>query len=209
MSFERMVRAKTLDARLRVYDSQEVIPAKAGIQEPYIQLQTALMVRDTMTQAEQRSDEHCRTAQAEIESLKQELSREHDLHLRALADFDNYRKRVQRERDSAAQAGKRQLMLALLDVLDDFERALAYANTAPESIVTGARVIHKRLTDLMQVQGVVPYTSTGQPFDPALHEAVDVINTAQAAPGVVLNELRHGYRWGDEVLRPARVRVAQ
>jgi molecular chaperone GrpE len=162
-----------------------------------------------MTQAEQRPDENCRAAQAEIERLEQALSREHDLHLRALADFDNYRKRVQRERESAAQAGKRQLVLALLDVMDDFERALAYANTAPESILTGARVIHKRLTDLLLAQGVVPYTSAAQPFDPALHEAVDVINTDQAMPGVVLNELSHGYRWGDEVLRPARVRVAQ
>jgi molecular chaperone GrpE len=162
-----------------------------------------------MTQAEQRSDENRHAAQAEIERLKQELSREHDLHLRALADFDNYRKRVQRERESAAQEGKRQLVLALLDVMDDFERALAYANTAPESILTGARVIHKRLTDLLQAQGVVPYTSTAQPFDPARHEAVEVINTAQATPGMVLNELSRGYRWGDEVLRPARVRVAQ
>ena len=162
-----------------------------------------------MTQAEQRSDENGRAVQAEIERLEQALSREHDLHLRALADFDNYRKRVQRERDSAAQAGKRQLVLALLDVMDDFERALAYANTAPESILTGARVIHKRLMDLLQAQGVVPYTSAAQPFDPALHEAVEVINTDQAMPGVVLNELSHGYRWGDEVLRPARVRVAQ
>jgi len=162
-----------------------------------------------MTQTEQRFDENHSVAPAEIERLKQALSREHDMHLRTLADFDNYRKRVQRERESAAQAGKRQLVLALLDVLDDFERALAYANTAPASTLTGARVIHQRLTDLLQAQGVVPYTSAGQPFDPALHEAIDVIDTDQAAPGVVLHELSHGYRWGDEVLRPARVRVAQ
>src|SRR2546428_3709545 len=162
-----------------------------------------------MTQAEQRSDENHSAAQAEIERLKQELSRERDMHLRARADFDNYRKRVQREWDSAAQAGKRQLVLALLDVMDDFERAFAYANTTPASILAGARVIHKRLTDLLRAQGVVPYTSAGQPFDAALHDAIDVIKTAQATSGVVLDELSHGYRWGDEVLRPARVRVAQ
>ena len=162
-----------------------------------------------MTQAEQRLDENRSAALAEIERLQQALNREHAMHLRALADFDNYRKRVQREQESAAQAGKRQLVLALLDVMDDFERALAYANTAPESILAGARVIHQRLMDLLQAQGVVPYTSAGQPFDPALHDAIEVINTDQAAPGVVLNELSHGYRWGDEVLRPARVRVAQ
>jgi molecular chaperone GrpE len=162
-----------------------------------------------MIQVEQRPDEHASAAQSEIERLKLELSRERDLRLRALADFDNYRKRVQRERDSAAQAGKRQLVLALLGVMDDFERALAYADTAPESLLTGARLIHQRLMDLLQAQGVVPYTSAGQPFDPALHEAVDVSNTDQATPGVVLDELSRGYRWGDEVLRPARVRVAQ
>jgi molecular chaperone GrpE len=162
-----------------------------------------------MTQVEQSPDENNSAAQAEIERLKQELSRSHDLHRRALADFDNYRKRVQRDQDSAAQAGKRQLVLALLDVMDDFERALAYADTAPESILAGTRVIHKRLTDLLQAQGVVPYNSAGQPFDPALHEAVAVSQSAQAPSGIVLDELRHGYRWGDEVLRPAYVRVAQ
>jgi molecular chaperone GrpE len=162
-----------------------------------------------MTPTEQRLDENRSAAQAEIERLKHELSREHDLYLRALADFDNYRKRVQRERDSAAQAGKRQLVLALLDMMDDFERAFAYANTAPESILAGTRVIQQRLKDLLQAQGVVPYTSAGQLFDPALHEAVDAMKTDQAMPGVVLDELSHGYRWGDEVLRPARVRVAQ
>src|SRR4029453_19313295 len=120
---------------------------------------TVLEARDVMTQAAQRPEENRSAAQAEIEQLKQELSRARDLHLRALADFDNYRKRVQRDQDSAAQAGKRQLVLPLLDVLDDFERALAYASTAPEATLAGARVIHQRLTDLLQAQGVVPYTS--------------------------------------------------
>jgi molecular chaperone GrpE len=164
---------------------------------------------DAKTQAEQRPDEHGSAAPAEIARLQQELRRARELQRRTLADFDNYRKRVQRDQDRAAQAGKRQLVLALLDVLDDFERALAYASTAPEATLAGARVIHQRLADLLRAQGVVPYISAGQPFDAALHEAVDVINTDQATPGVVLDELRHGYRWGDEVLRPARVRVAQ
>ena len=116
---------------------------------------------------------------------------------------------MQREQASAAQAGKRQLVLALLDVMDDFERALAYASTTPESILAGTRVVHQRLADLLQAQGVVPYSSVGQPFDPALHEAVAVSTSAQTPPGTVVDELCHGYRWGEEVLRPARVRVAQ
>jgi molecular chaperone GrpE len=162
-----------------------------------------------MTQVEQRPDENGSAAQAEIKRLTQELSRSRDMYLRALADFDNYRKRVQREQSSAAQVGKRQLILTLLDVMDDFECALAHASTTPESILAGTHVIHKRLADLLQAQGVVPYNNAGQRFGPALHEAVDAVKTTQASPGVVLDELRHGYRWGDEVLRPARVRVAQ
>src|SRR4029450_4125786 len=116
-----------------------------------------------MTQTDQKPDENSSATQAEIERLQHELSREHALHLRALADFDNYRKRVQRERDSGAQAGTRQLVLALLDVMDDFERALAYANTAPASILGGARVIHQRLTDVVRAQGGGPDSSAGQP----------------------------------------------
>lgn len=163
-----------------------------------------------MTQVEQRPDENSSAAQAEIERLMQELNREHNRHLRTLADFDNYRKRVQREWDSAAQAGKRQLVLALLEVMDDFERAFAYASTAPESLPVGTRVIHQRLTDLLQTQGVAPYKSVGEPFDAALHEAVDVTTTTdREKSGVVLDDLRHGYRWENEVLRPARVRVGQ
>src|SRR5215471_16519919 len=102
-----------------------------------------------MTQAEQRSDENRSIAQTEIERLTHELSRERERHLRTRADFDNYRKRVLREWDSTAHAGKRQLVLTLLDVMDDFERAFAYADTAPASIPTGARVIHQRLTNLL------------------------------------------------------------
>ena len=162
-----------------------------------------------MTQAEQKRDENNSGTPAEVERLKHELSRAHDMHLHTRADFDTYRKRTQRDWDRAAHAGKRQLVLALLDVMDDFERALAYANTALEATLAGAHVIHQQLADVLRTQGVVPYASAGQPFDTALHEAVEVIHTDQATSGVMLDELSHGYRWGDEVLRPARVRVAQ
>jgi len=133
-----------------------------------------------MTQAAQKPDQTSVATQAEIGRLQNALSREHDLYRRALADFGNYRKRVQREWDGAAQAGKRQLVLALLDVMDDFERAFVYTNTTLASILVGARVIYQRLTDVLRAQGVAPYPSAGQPFNPALHEAVDVIHTEQA-----------------------------
>jgi molecular chaperone GrpE len=146
---------------------------------------------------------------AENARLKEELRRGHEIHLRNLADFDNYRRRVERERASVAQAGKREMVLSLLDVMDDFERALEHMDEAPASVSAGLSAIYRRLAGLLESQGVVPFESVGQPFDPALHEALGSVEGAEQEPGVVLDELRRGYRWGEELLRPARVRVAQ
>ncbi len=146
---------------------------------------------------------------AEIAQLKEDLRREHDLYLRSAADFDNYRKRVERERVSAAQAGKRGLILALLDVMDDFERALAHAGQEPEPVVEGLQAIYRRLTALLAAEGVTAFESVGQPFDPALHEAVGSVESEEQEPGAVFDELSRGYRWKEELLRPARVRVVR
>jgi molecular chaperone GrpE len=147
--------------------------------------------------------------QAENARLKEELRRDHEIYLRNLADFDNYRRRVERERASVAQAGKREMALSLLDVLDDFERALEHIDEAPASVSAGLSAIYRRLAGLLESQGVIPFESVGRPFDPALHEAVGSVESDEQESGVVLDELRRGYRWGEELLRPARVRVAR
>jgi molecular chaperone GrpE len=145
----------------------------------------------------------------EYEQLKTELSRKHDLFLRTLADFDNYRRRVERERAVSAHEGKRELVLPLLDVLADFDRALEHLGDAPEWMSSGFVAIYKRLNSILQAQGIVPYESIGKMFDPVLHEAVGLTDSPDIEPGTVVAELSRGYRWGDDVLRPARVRVAQ
>ena len=147
--------------------------------------------------------------QAENARLKEELRREHEIYLRNLAYFDNYRRRVERERASVAQAGKREMVLSLLDVLDDFERALEHIDEAPDSVSAGLVAIHRRLAGLLEAQGVTPFESVGQRFDPALHEAVGSVESDEQEPGAVLDEVSRGYRWGEELLRPARVRVAR
>jgi len=147
--------------------------------------------------------------QAENARLKEELRREHEIYLRNLADFENYRRRVERERASVAQAGKREMVLSLLDVLDDFERALEHIDEAPDSVSAGLVAIHRRLAGLLEAQGVTPFESVGQRFDPALHEAVGSVESDEQEPGAVLDEVSRGYRWGEELLRPARVRVAR
>jgi len=145
----------------------------------------------------------------EHERLKAELSREHEMYLRTLADFDNYRRRVERERAGSAHAGKRELVLPLLEVLADFDRALEHLGDVPEWMSSGFVAIHRRLNSILRAQGIVPYESLGERFDPVLHEAAGVTESPDVEPGTVVAELSRGYRWGDEVLRPAQVRVAQ
>ena len=145
----------------------------------------------------------------EHERLKAELSREHELYLRTLADFDNYRRRAERERADSAHAGKRELILPLLEVLDDFDRALEHLGDASEWVSSGFDAIYRRFHSILQAQGIVPYESLGDRFDPVRHEAAGLTESQDVEPGTVVGELSRGYRWGDEVLRPARVRVAQ
>ena len=146
--------------------------------------------------------------QTEIERLKQELRQEHEMYLRALADFENHRKRIESERTSAAQRGKRELIVSLLDLSDSFELALKHLNDTPPAVAEGFKAIYRRLQNLLEREGVAPISSVGHTFDPHLHEAIDSVRTGQFAPGTVVEELQRGYRWGDELLRPARVRVA-
>ena len=80
---------------------------------------------------------------------------------------------------------------------------------APASWVEGFRSIQKNLLGLLEAQGVTQFTSLGEPFDPERHEAIGDVETEQLKPGTVAEELQRGYRWGDDLLRPARVRVAR
>jgi len=146
---------------------------------------------------------------AEVKSLLNELERERALRIRALADFDNYRKRIERERASAALSGKRAVILSLLELMDDFDRALEHAGQGTDAVVAGLRAIHKRMADVIEEQGVTLIETVGREFDPTLHEAVGVIEAGNGKPGTVLHEVRPGYFWNGEVLRPARVHVAK
>ena len=146
---------------------------------------------------------------AELERLRGELRREHDALLRALADFENYRRRVEREQDGAARRGKREVILPLLEVLDDFERALEHLPNAPPALAAGVQALHRKLLALLATQGVTRFESVGEEFDPRAHEALGTVAIDGVPPGTVAETLQHGYRWNDEVLRPARVRVAE
>lgn len=145
----------------------------------------------------------------ETNKLQDELRRERDMRLRALADFDNYRKRIERERADAAQSGRRDIVLQLLDLADSFDRAFAHAGEAPAPWVEGLQSIRRKLLGLLESQGVTPFASLGEPFNPERHEAIGTVDSNDYEPGSVAEELQRGYRWGDSLLRPAKVRVAR
>jgi molecular chaperone GrpE len=150
----------------------------------------------------------------EIERLNYELRREHDMYVRNLADFDSYRRRVERERSQtvqAAKASKRELIMPLLEVMDDIEQALAHAHDDPQlpGVAIILQSIHRRLEGLLTVEGVKAFESLGQYFNPQLHEVVGAVKGERDEPGTVVEEVSRGWRWGDDLLRPARVKVAQ
>ncbi|HWQ36633.1 MAG TPA: nucleotide exchange factor GrpE [Blastocatellia bacterium] len=141
--------------------------------------------------------------------LQEELRHEHEMHIRNLADFDNWHRRAERERAQAAQAGKRELLLALLGVMDEFERALAEDGCGSPRGSEGLRDVYRRLSSLLAAEGILAFESLGQRFDPARHEVLSFVEQAGAESGTILDEVRRGYCWGTELLRPAQVRVAQ
>jgi molecular chaperone GrpE len=167
---------------------------------------------EALEKDDRRADSEARTANnaaaEETERLKEELHGEHDKLLRALADFDNYRRRVERDRASAVRAGKREVILPLLEVLDGFERALGHVGAAPASVAQGVQALHRNLLSVLERQGVTAFDSVGENFDPRFHDAIGTVESAELESGTVAEDLQRGYRWGDEVLRPARVRVA-
>lgn len=134
-----------------------------------------------------------------------------DLLLRKQAEFDNYKKRVERDRAKANRQAERSLIAALLPLLDDFERALdaPLEGSGADAYRAGVELMHRQLLDVLRKRGVTPIDTAGARFDPNLHEAVAYQASPGHAEGDVIDELRRGYLLGEELLRAAMVRVAR
>jgi molecular chaperone GrpE len=144
----------------------------------------------------------------EIDKLRDDLDNERDRNLRTLADFKNYRRRVEHDANRLAEEGKRGIILPLLDIIDDMDKAMQWEGDAEQPFVKGVRIIHNKLLALLESHGVFPFESVGTPFNHNLHEAVAMAKHGDRESGVVIDELRRGYLWNNELLRPAQVRVA-
>jgi len=130
-----------------------------------------------------------------------------DRFLRAQAEFQNSRKRAERERVEFAEYASTEAVRALLPVLDDFERAIK-SESSDKEYSKGMEMIYQRFYDSLKKLGLEPIVSTGQPFDPHIHHAVEMVETDEAADHTVLEEYQRGYNFKNRLLRPAMVKVA-
>lgn len=142
-------------------------------------------------------------AYAEVAELNNRL-------LRAQADFENYRRRMVREREELAVYANQKLVLSLLPVLDNLNRALATPPVAgDEKVRQGVELTARSFRDILSKEGVIPIDAVGQAFDPNLHEAVMTVESDEHDDGTVVMEFQTGYKLGDRVIRPSMVQVSK
>lgn len=148
-------------------------------------------------------------ARGETARIRQELESLRDVYLRKLAEFDNFRKRTEREKEELQRIGGENLIRELIPVLDNFNRALQHGDDVdPAAFRLGVEMIARQLRESLQRQGLEPIMPAGVPFDPEFHEAVQRVEGSKAAPGTVVDVLAQGYVFGGRLIRPALVSVA-
>lgn len=149
----------------------------------------------------------------EIMRLRDSSNEFKDKYLRGLAETENLRKRLQKERQELVQYAIQNVIIDFLLPLDHFENALKFTDQASQEVrhwATGFQMILNQFKDVLATNGVTPYVSVGQPYDHALHEAVEMVETSDFPEGTVVEESLRGYKInGERILRPARVKVAK
>jgi len=152
-----------------------------------------------------------------VEALEAERDELNEKVLRKAAEFENFRRRMDREKERRREAGMIEVIEPILEVLDDFERSLEAAedleenqdpSTAYESLKGGVEMVFRKFRDTLETLGVEPIEAEGVPFDESVHEAMMRQPSDEVEPGTVLQEIRTGYRMDDRVIRYSRVVVA-
>ncbi len=149
--------------------------------------------------------------QDQLAQLKTELAKYKDVALRSVADLDNYRKRMAREKDDAIRYANASFLERLIPILDNFELGIQAAKTggSQSAVQDGMMMVLKQLQDFLASCGVETVDATGQHFDPNVHEAIAQEQNAEIPEGLVIRQLRKGYRLKDRLIRPANVVVSK
>lgn len=151
------------------------------------------------------------SGQDELTSLKQQLEEQKNDYLRLAAEFDNFRKRTRRDTADIIRSANESLIIQLLDVLDNFDRAMKSReeNVDFETYSKGVALVYDKLNSILSNAGLKRFESLGEPFDPRLHEALLQVEADDKEPDTVANELSPGYTLNDKVIRHAKVGVTK
>jgi molecular chaperone GrpE len=188
-------------------DTGDASEVALDLDEQGTDLETAM--REAMAAVEQGSQPEAPAAEGndEVAVLRQEIADLRDRSMRTLADFDNFRKRSERERQELRRYALLEPIRELLTVADNLDLALSAQGSA-DDLKRGVEMIQRQMQELLRRFGVTEVAAVGQPFDPTLHEAVSREESAEVNAPTVVAELRRGYRMHDRLLRPSMVKVA-
>lgn len=166
--------------------------------------------------SEQVTDERPEAAEGEgtdpeLERLRQEKDDLYNRLLRVQAEYDNFRKRTQKEKEADRKYKSQSIVTDLLPVLDNFERALnvEVQDEASKGIFEGLQMVYRQMKDVLEKEGVEEIKTVGEEFDPQIHQAVMQVEDENYESNVVIEELQKGYKLKDRVIRPAMVKVNQ
>ena len=176
----------------------------AGVQAP--------PANQEQTETTESDTDIVRLSQA-LDATEIELKETKDRLLRQVAELENYKKRVSREKEETLRFANETMVKDLLPVVDNLERALSHANEQEspngKALIEGVEMVLKGLLDTLGKHGVVPIVAVGQPFDPSLHEAVAQVESESVAANAVVDEYSKGYLLRDRLVRPAMVSVSK
>lgn len=150
---------------------------------------------------------HLQQLEAERDQLAKEKGEIHELLLRRQAEFENFRRRVDREKTELFEYASMDAVKTMLPILDDFERALK-VESADKEYARGMELIYQRFYDVLKKLGLEPVSTKGALFDPHLHHAVEMVETDDQPDNTILDEYQRGYYFKGRLLRPAMVKVA-
>ncbi len=152
------------------------------------------------------------TTTSQVDQLSQELKEYKDKYLRQLAETENMRKRLQKEKQEMTQYAMGNILTEFLNPIDHMEIALKHTENSSDDVkhwALGFKMILTQFKDVLTTNGVSAIESVGKPFDHNVHEAIEMVETADQKPGTIVEELVKGFKLGDKVIRPARVKVAK
>ncbi len=182
-------------------------PAEAAAQEA-AQEAAAQQPEDAGTPPEAALQEELEALRAQCKKTEEDMAKQKDILLRTVAEYDNYRKRTEREKAALYTDAMADTILEFLPVADNLERALAVENSSAEDLRKGVEMVNQQMLDALSKLGVAVIGLEGEPFDPQLHNAVAHVENQDRGENVIDQVFQRGYRIGDKIVRHAMVQVA-